>query len=167
MTALMATASCSGSASGNEPSSRPRRRISISERSRFVGVDHREVHPQLLVVHPSEHVVDPGLELLDGAARHSIDDAIQAIGERVALLPQHRQEQFVLGREVAIERPGGHPGALQDRGNRDRTGMRFRQAAVGGVDDAAAGVVAGGTWLHGQILGTPHPPGRISVQIVL
>ena len=73
---------------------------------------------------------------------------VQPIGQRVALLPQHRQEQLVLGFEVTIERPRRHPGALQDRGNRDRTAVRLRQTDVGGIDDAAAVVVAGRFGLH-------------------
>ena len=105
------------------------------------------MHPQLRVVHPAEHLADPLLQLVDGSAG-LVDDAVEPIGERVALLPQHRQEQLVLGLEVTVERPGGYPGALQDRGNRNRTGVRLRQAAVCRIDDAAAVVVTGGVWLH-------------------
>ena len=99
-------------------------------------------------MHPAEHPVDPRFQLLNGTAEHLVGDSVEPIGEGIALLSQQREEQLVLGFEVTVERPSGHPGPLQDRSDRDRTGVWFRQAAVGRVDDAAAVVVAGGFWLH-------------------
>jgi hypothetical protein len=37
---------------------------------------------------------------------------------------------------------------LQDRRDRDRTGVRLRKATVCGLDDAATVVVTAGFWLH-------------------
>ena len=126
ITALMAIASFSASASGNVPSSRPRRRIATSERSRsawacsrvsavalrgahLVGVDHREMHSRSVVVDQSEHAADPCLELIGRTTRYVRAYPVEPLGQRVGLLAQHRQEQFVLGLEVAVERPASTP----------------------------------------------------------
>ena len=114
----------------------------------LIGVDHCQVHPRCAVRASSRTSRSIHALSWSTGAPGLVGDAVEPIGERVALLPQHRQEQLVLGLEVAVERPGGHPGALQDRGDRDRAGVRLRKATVCRVDDAAAVVVTGGVWLH-------------------
>ncbi len=102
----------------------------------FVGVDDGEMHSQLWVVGEVEHHLDPRRELLGRTAGRFAGDAVQPPGQRIGLLPQHREEQFVLRREVPVERPRRQPGALEDRGHRDRPTVRLVQAAVRSVDDA-------------------------------
>ena len=118
----------------------------------FVGVDDREVHAQPRVVSQREHHLDPRRQLVDRIAGQLVGDAVQAIGQRIALLPQHREEQLVLRREVPVERPGGQAGALQDRGHRDRAAVRLGQAGVCSVDDALAVVGVRRIGLHDRKL---------------
>ena len=83
-------------------------------------------------------MLDPRRQLFDRIAGQLVGNAVQATGQRIGLLPQHREEQFILRLEVAIERPGGQTGALQDRGHRDGAAVRLGQAAVCSIDDALA-----------------------------
>ena len=124
-------------------------RLPVSLRgAHFVGIDDREVHSGLVVVNQSEHAGDPGPDLIHRAARDLGTDAVKALGQHVGLLAQHRQEQFVLGLEVAVERPRRHTRTLQDRRHWDRTAVRFRQTGIRGIDDASAVITVGGLWLH-------------------
>ena len=143
-------------------------RLAVSLRGAdFVGVDHGEMHSRLLVVDQPEHPDDPGLELIGGTARRLCSNAVKALGQRVGLLAQHRQEQFVLGLEVAVERPRRHSGALQDRGNGYRPAVRLGQAAIRSLDDAAAVVAVGGIGLHvPNCRDADSQPGRSSAQML-
>ena len=94
------------------------------------------MHAQPGIVSQREHHLDPRRQLLTGSPGKLIGNAVQATGQRIGLLPQHREEQFVLRHEVPIERPGGQAGALQDRGHRDGAAVRLGQAVVCSVDDA-------------------------------
>ena len=113
---------------------------------------HREMHAQPGVVSQCEHHLDPRRQLRHRIAGQLVGDAVQATGQRIALLPQHREEQLVLRREVPVERPGGQTGALQDRGHRDRAAVRLGQAVVCSVDDAVTVVGGRRIGLHDRKL---------------
>ena len=144
-------------------------RLAVSlRRAHLIGVDHGEMQSGLVVVDQAEHSDDPFLELLGGTARDVCADAVEPRGQRVGLLAQHRQEQFVLGLEVAVERPRRHPGALQDRGDGDRSAVRLGQAPICSLDDAPAVVaVCGGLGLHvANCRDAARQPGRSWAQII-
>ena len=94
------------------------------------------MHAQPWIVSQGEHLLDPGRELFDRITRPLIGNAVQATGQRIALLPQQREEQFVLRLEVTIKRPGGQAGPLQDRDHRNGAAMGLGQTGVCSIDDA-------------------------------
>ncbi len=110
------------------------------------------MHSQLWVVGEVEHHLDPRRELVGGTTGRFVGDAVQPPGQEVGLLPQHREEQFVLRREVAVEGPRGQSGALEDRGHRDGATVRLVQTAVGSVDDSLAIIDVRRIWLHDRRL---------------
>ena len=117
----------------------------------FVGVDDGEACAAGVVCQV-EHHLDPRRQLSDRVAGQLIGNAVQPIGQRIGLLPQHREEQFVLRREMAIERPGRQAGALEDRGHRIGPLWRLGQAAVRSVDDALAVIGGRRIGLHDRRL---------------